>query len=215
MKICGLTRREDAAFAAEAGADYLGVVLVPGSPRALKPLEARRVVEALPRPSVAVVADLPPEAMAETAEAVGASVIQLHGDEAPEALAKLKSLGEWELWKALRIREPSEVSEGLARYGDLVSGLLLDGWHPEQKGGTGTAFPWRSVSRLRASFPNDVLFIAAGGLGPGNVAQAVTRLGPDVVDVSSGVETSPGIKDRALIQAFLRAAGGMGSLEDG
>ncbi len=218
VKICGLTRREDAVMAAREGADYLGVVLVPGSPRALDPYQARGVVEGLGLPAVAVVADLDVRQAAEAARAAGASVLQLHGGEPPEVLRALREEGPWKVWKALRIRGKDHFLEGLARYGEAVDGLLLDGWHPRRLGGTGTAFPWREVGELRERFPPGLSLIAAGGLTPDNVGEALLRLRPEVVDVSSGVERHPGVKDPQRLRAFMEAvrpnppaAGGRGS----
>lgn len=207
VKICGLTRRGDAAHAAEAGAAFLGVVLIRESPRCLSPRRARAVVEGLGLPSVAVVADLSPEEAARAAEVMGASVLQLHGEESPGYVTRLRELGDWVIWKALQIREKSQVEEAVADYGPLVSGLLLDGWDPRRRGGTGKAFPWEAAEGARNRFPRHLLFIAAGGLSPENVSHAADRLRPDVVDVSSGVEKAPGIKDPERISELIRALG--------
>ena len=214
VKICGLTRRKDAVRAAEAGADFLGVVLVGDSPRGLSPGEAGVVVRGLDLPVVAVAADLSPEEAAAAAETVGASILQLHGNETPDEVARLGELGDWELWKALRVRDAGEVKEGLASFSETVTGLLLDGWHPIQKGGTGSPFPWEAVAGVRDLFPPGLLFIAAGGLTPENVGRAISGLRPHVVDVSSGVEREPGIKDHSRIFDFIRAAREPGLKED-
>ena len=206
VKICGLTRREDALYAAEAGADYLGVVLVPDSPRYLDPAAARRIVEGLAPSAVVVVADLAVGAAAGVAREVGASVIQLHGEESPEVVALLRDAGPWKVWKALRVRGLDDVEEGLDRYGSVVDGILLDGWHPNHRGGTGRAFSWDEVEGVGRDIPPGVSFIAAGGLGPENVGEAIRRLRPHVVDVSSGVERSPGIKDPRKVSEFIHEA---------
>jgi phosphoribosylanthranilate isomerase len=214
VKICGLTRREDARAALRAGAAYLGVVLVPGTPRALTAEEARGVTEGLPLPVVAVVADQLLSIVVRDATALGAAVIQLHGEEAPAYVDEVRGAGPWEVWKALRVRKAEEVLRGFQAYGDVAHGFLLDGWHPSQRGGAGVSFSWETVSKVRAALPTGLRLIAAGGLNPGNVEEAIRRLSPHVVDVSSGVEVSPGIKDWNKMAAFVgnarRAGNGEG-----
>ncbi len=205
VKICGLARREDALLAAREGADYLGVILVPGSPRALAPEEGRRIMDGLGLPVVGVIADLPVGEAVRAGGALGASVLQLHGEESPEDAAALREAGSWSVWKALRLRGPQDLKEGLARYRGSVDALLLDGWHPGQRGGTGTAFPWSAVEELGSAFAPGLPIIAAGGLTPDNVGEAVRRLRPAMVDVSSGVERSPGVKDAERVRAFIQA----------
>jgi phosphoribosylanthranilate isomerase len=206
VKICGLTRPEDASAAAEAGADFLGVVLVPGTPRAVTPGQAREVVEGLGVPPVVVMADEPPGEAERMAEMVGARIIQLHGDELPEYASGLAERGPWKIWKALRVKDIEDVFRGIGTYGGIVDGLLLDGWHPRHRGGSGVPFDWREVEGIRDSFPEGLRFIAAGGLRPENVEEAVRRLAPHVLDVSSGVEVRPGVKSRNKIHAFIRNA---------
>jgi len=204
IKICGLTRRVDALHAAEAGADYLGVVLVPGTPRARTPEEAREILAAASRPGVIVVSDLGLSQLQGAAEQAGASVIQLHGEESPELAFGLRKGGGWKVWKALRVRSEADVLEGFSRFDGAVDGFLLDAWHPRKKGGTGRSFSWPGVAEVRESLPRGAILVAAGGLGPKNVREAVRHLRPHVVDVSSGVERSPGIKDPRRVEAFIR-----------
>jgi phosphoribosylanthranilate isomerase len=206
IKICGLTRPEDAVAAAEAGADFLGVVLVPGTPRAVTPGKAREVVEGLAVPSVVVVADESQWEAERIGEMVGASVIQLHGDEPPEYASGLAERGPWRIWKALRVKDIKDVLRGIGTYEGSVDGLLLDGWHPRHRGGSGLPFDWKALEGIRDSFPEGLQFIAAGGLRPENVEEAVRRLAPHVLDVSSGVEVRPGVKSRNKIHAFIRNA---------
>lgn len=203
VKICGLTRRTDAEAAFRAGADYLGVILVPGSRRALTPDQARAVSRDLQAALVAVLADAAPEAAVRAATDLEAAVVQLHGEETPAYARELGRAGPWEVWKALRVRSVEDVLRGFDAYGDAVQGILLDGWHPRHRGGAGVPFSWDEVSRVRAAFPAGLRFIAAGGLGPGNVEEAIHRLSPHVVDVSSGVEESPGVKDWTKMTAFV------------
>jgi phosphoribosylanthranilate isomerase len=206
VKICGLRRREDAEAAARAGADYLGVVLVPGTPRALEPESAREVLKGLPVPVVAVVADSPLDTVVEAAGILGAGVIQLHGREPPEFAAEVAAAGPWKVWKSVRVREVDDVRRGLDAYGEAVDGLLLDGWHPALIGGSGASFSWSEIGRMRSAFPEGLDLIAAGGLTPSNVEEAVRRLTPEVVDVSSGVEVGPGVKSPEMITGFIRNA---------
>ncbi len=204
VKICGLTRREDALHAAGAGADYLGVVLVPGSPRAVTPQSARALISGIEVPAVMVVADMDFHDLLEAAEVMEPSVIQLHGREDPETVARVSDGGPWEVWKALAVREPAEVVTGLEAYEGIAQALVLDGWHPDRLGGTGTAFPWAQVKEIRGLFPPGLELVAAGGLVPGNVAQAIRYLRPQVVDVSSGVERVVGTKEETKVEAFIR-----------
>ncbi len=205
VKICGLTTPEDARAAARAGADHLGAVLVPSSPRAVTADEAGGLAGDLDVSLVLVSADRDPEALARDAETAGADVLQLHGEEEPEALLGLRELGDWTLWKAVRIRDAGEAEAALERYAEVADALLWDGWHPERLGGSGVRFPWAEVARVRREFPPGLELVAAGGLTPENVAAAIDLLEPDVVDVSSGVERAPGAKDSGRIAAFVDA----------
>lgn len=206
VKICGLTRKEDAREAVNAGAGFLGVVLVPGTPRALTAHEAGDLFSGLSVPVVAVLADVPLDQAATEGTACAAGVLQLHGRESPEYVDSLRGQGPWAIWKALRVRTPDDVRRGLDGFGELVDGILLDGWHPHRKGGTGSSFSWKDVEAVRECFPAGLKLILAGGLTPRNVDEAIRRLNPDIVDVSSGVESSPGIKDSKQIKAFIQSA---------
>ncbi len=196
VKICGITRTEDAVVAAHAGADYLGAILSMGFGRSVpieNALEYRKIVETL-------------EKLVRIGEEAELSVLQLHGGESAEQVARVRDAGPWLVWKALRVRTAEEIEEALARYGDVADGLLLDGWHPEHRGGSGVRFPWDLVSPLRGRFPDGLTFIAAGGLTPENVGDAVRNMRPDVVDVSSGVEIAHGVKEPGRVRSFVRGA---------
>jgi phosphoribosylanthranilate isomerase len=208
IKICGLTQIEDARMAARAGATYLGAVLSRGFRRSVEPGLAARYPDEAGRPLVAVLVDETPSRAAQLARATGATILQLHGAEPPRVLESLRELGEWQIWKALRVRRAEEVIEAIERYQGLADALLLDGWHPEHRGGSGARFPWDLVEPVRDRFPPGLMLVAAGGLQPSIVAEAVRRLRPDVVDVSSGVEIRPGIKDPGRVRAFIRNARG-------
>lgn len=206
IKICGVTRPEDARLAEAAGADRIGAVLVADTPRVIDERRARELADAIDIPLVLVVADLSPDATARAADRAGAAVLQLHGDEPEAHVRALAALGHWEIWKSARVRDGADLLALAARWEGIADGLLLDGWHPSRIGGTGVPFPWDTLEELRARWPAGLKLGAAGGLRPENVAEAVDRLRPDLVDVSSGVETSPGIKDPALVRAFVEAA---------
>lgn len=193
-------------MAQRAGADYVGAILSAGYGRSVDAGHAATYPQATGLPLVAVTVDEPLEELVACAAVAGASVLQLHGHEPPERLEALRRAGEWELWKALRVRTAAEVEEALERYAPVADGLLLDGWHPEHRGGSGVRFPWDLVEPLRSAFPSGLRFIAAGGLQARNVAEAVWRLRPHVVDVSSGVEITPGVKDAGRVRAFIEHA---------
>jgi phosphoribosylanthranilate isomerase len=205
VKICGLMRSEDAAYADAAGADFVGVVLAEGFSRSVDLARAKRVLSAVARATVVTVRvdDAYDRIMAE-ADALGARVVQLHGDESADSAARIRA-GGLRVWKAVRVRTGDDISRAVSRFGDAVDGLLLDGWHPGSVGGTGTTFEWGDVAAVRAQIPPELTVIAAGGLNLLNVGEAVSVLGPDVVDVSSGVEVELGQKDEGRIRAFIGA----------
>lgn len=205
VKICGIGRPGDVRAAAAAGAAYVGLVLAE-SPRRLDASEAAGLARTARDAGVAAVGvfvDREAGAVVELAEEVGFGVAQLHGEEPADACARLREAG-LEVWKAIRPRSRRELEEAAARYRDAADALLVEGWSAERAGGTGTAFPhdWLAEGEARRAVGRLVL---AGGLTPGNVGEAVRGIGPDVVDVSTGVETSPGRKDADRIRAFVAA----------
>jgi phosphoribosylanthranilate isomerase len=200
VKICGLTRRADAEAADGAGATYLGAVFALASPRAVTPAQAAVLWDGLTARRVGVFVDAPLDELVSAANVAGLDVLQLHGDESPEQLQQLRDAGPWTLWKAVRVRDENSLSRALECFAGCVDGLLLDAWSAVAHGGTGTQFPWEWVARQRDRIPPGVRFIAAGGLRADNLRQAVDRLRPDAVDLSSGVESAPGIKDAAAIR---------------
>lgn len=206
VKVCGITRYEDGLNAGRAGAAYLGIIASEGFSRSAPLSLGARLARETGVPLVAVTVDEPVARLARIAQDSAASVLQLHGEEPPETLRGLRERGRWKLWKALRVRTSDEVERALERYGEWIDGILLDGWHPEHKGGSGARFPWDLVAPLREAFPRDLDFIVAGGLTPSNVAAAVLALRPDVVDVSSGVEMEKGLKDAGRVRTFIENA---------
>jgi phosphoribosylanthranilate isomerase len=203
-KICGLGWPEDARRAAQAGADYLGVVFAP-SPRRRVSEEARRIWEGTAARRVGVFVDPDREEAVELAVELAMAVVQLHGSEAPGFCQRIREAGDWAVWKALRVREGVDPTAAVEKYAEAVDGILLEGWSARGLGGVGARFDWSRVGRLREDWPPGVRLILAGGLNAGNVEGAIESVAPDVVDVSSGVELSPGVKDPAAVSAFLEA----------
>jgi phosphoribosylanthranilate isomerase len=208
VKICGVCRAGDAALADEAGADYVGVILSPGRRRSLSAEEAAAVLSATSAQRVGVFVDAPAAEVLHVTERLGLDVLQLHGSEPPELAARLANESTARVWKAVAVRSPADVRQAIAAYGRTVHGLLLEGWSSAGHGGVGATFDWAAARAVRREVPVGVTLIVAGGLNPGNVAQAMELLAPDVVDVSSGVESAPCRKSRALVQAFMGAARG-------
>ncbi len=207
VKICGLCRAEDAAQAVSAGATHVGVVLVPGSRRAQTLEQARAVLDSAGQAKrVGVFADAAPDAVRLAGESLRLDVLQLHGVESPDRVADLGGAGPWEVWKGVRPRSVAELEEALRLYGPVADGLLVDGFSDTGAGGVGARFPWEVLEAVRDRVPPDLVLGVAGGLGPDSVADAVRRLKPDLVDVSSGVEAELCRKDPVKVAAFVAAA---------
>lgn len=216
VKICGLGRRADVDAAVEAGAEYLGFVFA-DSPRRVTPARAAELAADVPARSVGVFVDAAPVEVLRTAEAVPLDVVQLHGSESPDLCESLRGAGV-RVWKALRPRSAAELEELADRYRESVDGLLVEGHTEEAAGGTGTGFPhewWDRAGLGRRGADDGPALILAGGLTPSNVADALARTAPQVVDVSSGVEREPGVKDPSRVRAFVRAAGKAGRRGEG
>ena len=209
VKICGVTRAADAHLAESLGARYVGMILSGGFERSVTPHVGAAITSGLEIKTVAVLVDEPIEIAARVAETVGVAVLQLHGNEPEKSVAELRSAGDWLVWKALRLREVDDLERGLQRYGAFVDGFLLEGWHPSKVGGSGETFAWDEFAAARDGFPEGIDLIAAGGLTPENVREAIVALRPTVVDVSSGVELEVGIKDRGLVEAFVTNTKGL------
>lgn len=207
VKICGLTRREDAVAADLAGADYLGLILSAGFGRSVPPANAAAIVTGTRARKVAVLVDESAADATSTARDLRADVVQLHGDEEPSMIEALRAEGPWEVWKSVRARSLDDVAKAVDRYGALVEGILVEGWNPGSKGGSGTRLAV-DPTRVRAILPAEVELILAGGLEPDTVADAVRSFRPAVVDVSSGVERAMGVKDHERVRAFVDAARG-------
>jgi phosphoribosylanthranilate isomerase len=205
VKICGMTRRADAEAAAAAGAHFLGVILAPGGTRSVTADAAAIILQGLPVRRVGVFVNAAAPEVLAAVQAARLDVVQLHGDETPELAGMLRARG-LVVWKALRPRGGADLAAEAPHWAGAVDALLLDGWSAEARGGTGHAFPWREVAERRDALPAGMALVAAGGLRPENVAEAIRVLDPFAVDVSSGVEAAPGVKDHDAIERFIRAA---------
>jgi len=198
VKICGITSREDAWAAVEAGADALGFIFVKGSPRWIEP-EAAAVIAADLPPFVATVGvfiDRTVEAIERIATLCGISLAQLHGNEPPDECGRLHL----PFVKAIRIRSEDDLA-GLYNY-KQARAFLLDTYGPDRLGGTGRTFPWE----IAAKAARQARIILSGGLTAENVAEAVVQVRPYAVDVCSGVEAFPGRKDHRKVREFIDRA---------
>jgi len=188
------------------GADFLGVVLAPGFGRSVAVASAEALVRGVRAMPVAVLVDQELGEAASAAEALGAGVVQLHGDESPGFASSLRDSGPWRVWKAVRVKRASEVPDALTRYEGAVDGLLVEGWRRGVVGGGGGRADLAALETVCADWPSGLDLVLAGGLTPTNVAEGVARVHPSVVDVSSGVEEAHGRKSRDLVRRFIEAA---------
>jgi len=208
VKFCGLTRAEDAAYAAELGAGYAGVIFAE-SPRRLTTAAAKSVLAAAGSTvkRVGVFGTNSPDAIANAVEQAGLDVIQLHADPTGADVLALRERFAGEIWAAVRVgdgRMPDDTHVLL----ETADAIVLDARSQHLLGGTGQALPWSELAADVARVRGSGSVVLAGGLTAQNVGTAIRTLAPDVVDVSSGVETSPGIKDHRLMKAFADAVAG-------
>jgi phosphoribosylanthranilate isomerase len=201
VKICGITRLGDAEAAADAGASAVGFVFWPESPRYVDPFRARAIAARLPPfvTTVGLFVNQPAGYIMGVASLVRLGAVQLHGDETPEAAAALPL----PVIKAIRIGDA-----GVAAWPARTT-LLLDAHDPVRRGGTGQTIDWNAAAAVAA----ERRVLLAGGLTPDNVGEAVMRVRPFGIDVSSGVESAPGIKDPQRIRALFQSLRAAGSLE--
>jgi phosphoribosylanthranilate isomerase len=206
IKICGVTRADEALACFAAGADLIGLNFHPLSPRFLQPPRAAEIVAVLERPEqvVGVFVDRPPKEVAATARALGLSTVQLHGNEPPGDLVELRPLN---VIRAFRIGGPTDLNamrvylRNTHELGRPPDAVLIDAFVPGLEGGTGVTIADELLSGL-TSLPHLIL---AGGLTAENVSERIERVRPWMVDVASGVESSPGRKDLAKVRSFIRA----------
>ena len=199
VKICGMTHLEDTLLAIEGGADAVGFIFYEKSLRYVSAKTVKTIVAALPPfiETVGVFVDESADRINRIADSCKLSAVQLHGKESPAFCKKIRR----KVIKAVRV-QGKDSFDGMASY--KVSAFLLDAYSDQQQGGTGETFDWRLVSEGKKYGP----VILAGGLDPSNVAHAIQKVKPYGVDVCSGVEKIPGIKDRSKLKEFIKAAKG-------
>lgn len=204
VKICGLTRAVDAEFADAAGASYLGVIFA-GGPRQRLPQQAKETLAGRRARKVGVFAEQPETEIAAIAAEVGLDVVQLHKVSSAERVQAVRAATGLEVWAVIRTADGSlpADTEDIADHADA---LVLDAYVPGQLGGSGVAIPWLTLGESLDTMDRGHRIVLAGGLTPENVREAIDYVSPMVVDVSSGVESAPGVKDHARIRAFIAAA---------
>lgn len=205
VKICGLTRAEDVAAVAAAGAAYAGFVFFPKSPRNVSIEAARNLAIEVPVgiAKVALVVNADDAALDAITAAVPLDILQLHGSETPERVTKIRTRYGLPVMKAVGVADADDVAK-LDIYAQVADQILVDAKPPKDAvlpGGNGVSFDWRLISARRWTRP----WMLAGGLTPENAAEAVALTGTRQVDVSSGVESAPGVKDAGLIRDFVSA----------
>jgi len=201
VKICGITRVEDARAAADAGADAIGLVFYQRSPRHVSVDDARAIAAAVGPfvTTVALFVNPEPSQVEEVVHRVRPGLLQFHGDEDGDFCDRFG-----QPWiKAIRMKPDGDPVAEMAKFPG-ASGFLFDAWSPDTYGGTGTTFDWKRIADLDG-FP----LILAGGLTPDNVGEAVRLLSPYAVDVSGGVEAARGVKDAGKVGRFVRAVKGL------
>jgi phosphoribosylanthranilate isomerase len=213
VKICGIRDVETARATIAAGADAIGLNFVPGSVRELSIAAAQTIVSSLPAEflTVGVIVNLSTEEIDKLLAAVPLVGLQLHGEEPPEQLRELRQRYPYcTLLKAWRLRDENvqelwNYLRDCQQLNALPDAVLVDSWSKEAHGGTGVLAPWSALTGWQ-SWPIAPRLVLAGGLTPANIAEAVTAVRPWGVDVASGVERAPGVKDLGLITDFLQQA---------
>lgn len=208
VKICGLRTEAAMEAALAGGADYVGLVFFPPSPRNVSTAAARALAEkARGRAKIVALLVDPDDALIETViAAADPDILQLHGSETPERVRDIHRRWGKPLMKAVSVESAEDAQRALV-YRDAADLILFDARAPRDStrpGGNGAAFDWHTLLGIKGQFP----YMLSGGLTPDNVAEAIRMTGAAIVDVSSGVETRPGEKDPALIGRFLQAAKG-------
>lgn len=202
IKICGICQPDQGVAIAELGIKTLGFVCVPSSPRYVTVEKARQILEKLSLgvETVGVFADASLETIKQVVLETGFTGIQLHGNETTEFCREIKqALPNREIIKALRIQSVESLNKAIAYY-PVIDTLLLDAYHPQQLGGTGQTLPWNDLKNFQPPCP----WLLAGGLNPDNLLTALGSLRPDGIDLSSGVERSPGDKDLNKVSQLLK-----------
>ena len=206
VKICGLTGPQDVVAAADAGARYVGFVFFPKSPRNVSVQQAKALAAEVPFgvAKVALTVNADDALLDEITQNVAIDILQLHGSESVERVAQIKARTGLPVMKAIGISDADDLQK-IVDYGRVADMLLVDAKPPKNAdlpGGNGLAFDWRLLAGRKWVVP----WMLAGGLTPDNVQQAIQLTGARQVDVSSGVESAPGVKDPAKVAAFVSAA---------
>lgn len=200
-KICGITRVQDIEAAIKAGADAIGLVFYPPSPRNVSVEQAKALIRQVPAyvQVIGLFVNATADEIGRILSDIPLDVLQFHGDEPPELCQQIAAQYQRRWYKAIQVKPDLDLKAQVCSYRQAgASAVLLDAWHPELKGGTGHQFDW-------SIFPNlDLPLILAGGLTPENVERAIDITGAFAVDVSGGVEAAKGIKDQQLIERFMQ-----------
>ncbi|GJG88582.1 N-(5'-phosphoribosyl)anthranilate isomerase [Gemmatimonadetes bacterium T265] len=208
LKFCGITRADDARHAAGVGAAYIGCIFA-GGPRLVTAEQASALATAMPDAAVqtvGVMGDVPARAAANLAHAAGLGVVQLHADPDARAVATMRRHWDGPVWAVVRVRG-DQLPPHTESLFDVADAVVLDAHVPGgMLGGNGVTLPWQALADALAPLRGRAPLVLAGGLRPENVGAAVAALAPDVVDVSSGVERTPGVKDHTRMTAFAAAA---------
>ena len=199
IKICGITKIDQGIEIARLGATALGFICVERSPRYVNPSQIQAITTNLPASidAIGVFANHDLSLILDIVEKSGLTGVQLHGSETPEFCQNLKPQlpNEIEVIKAFRVKTSESLSE-IKAYDQVVDSLLLDAYHPQMLGGTGHTLNWQDLQKFSPGLP----WFLAGGLNPNNIGEALSQLKPNGVDLSSGVERSPGDKDLAKVK---------------
>ena len=208
VKFCGMMRPQDAALGAEIGATYIGVVFADG-PRRVSPKEARSILDAggdkVKR--VGVFGTNSPEEIGRVSEEARLDVVQLHADPTAADITAIRDSFNGEVWAAVRIAA-THIPPDAETLFDVADAVVLDARSEKRLGGTGHALPWNALASDLARDRGSSAVVLAGGLTPANVESAIKTLAPDIVDVSSGIESAPGAKDPWLMRQFFAAVAG-------
>lgn len=200
-KICGITRIQDINSVVHEGADAIGLVFYPPSPRNVSIEQAQGLLQHIPAyvQVVGLFVNSTAYEIQDILKTVPLDILQFHGDESPEQCQAIAQQVGRRWYKAIQVKPDLDVVAEIQRYQAAgASAVLLDAWHPDLKGGTGHSFDWSTFPQL------DIPLILAGGLNPDNIEEAIHTTQAYAVDVSGGVESAKGIKDQQLIERFMQ-----------
>ena len=200
-KICGITRIQDIQSVVDAGADAIGFVFFPPSPRSVTPEQAKELIRHVPAyvQTVGLFVNASADDIVQILKQAPVDILQFHGDETPQQCKQIAAQAGRRWYKAIQVKPEMDVTAVIRQFQQAgASAVLLDAWHPELKGGTGHSFDWSAFPKL------DIPLILAGGLKPENIEDAIKTTNAYAVDVSGGVESAKGIKDQQLIEQFMQ-----------